>query len=139
MTPISAVIELIQTNNPTFTVREARALENEMPPSENLPLITVGYGPIRSRTPEANIAYDFYNTNGEDVLQSFYVTIACKVADFHTVFVDVFKTLTGENPIPDERYHTSYTYVNGEPAGLNNTTFWFWMEWKIGFPTNSLL
>ena len=139
MTPISSVISFVKSKNPSYTVREARAIENELPADNELPLITIGYGPIRCRTPEANIAYDFYNTNGEDIIQSFFITIACKVSDFHVVFTNIFKTLTGQNPIEGERPHTSYTYVNGEPAGLNNTTFWFWSEWKIGFPTNTLL
>jgi len=138
MIELATVIDHV-TELTGYTVREAKANEQEMAEEGNLPIITIGYGPILSNNPESPITYDIYNLNGEDLVQSFYIKYVCKNADFRSVFVTMLKTLTGWNPTTPEAIHTSFTYVNGVPIGMNNTTFWFQTEWKINFPTNTLL
>ena len=122
-----------------YTTQFARSADQDLLEVTEGVRISVGYGPIRSSNPEQAIAYSAYELQGENNIQSFYVVICCTADIFDTVFKNVYKALKGYNPSGEESLHTSFTFSNGEPLGFNNTMFLFRQEWKIGFPTNSIL
>jgi hypothetical protein len=122
-----------------YTIEFAKENEQELPEDLVLPKLTLGYGPIRRTRPESEFALGEYETQAENLIQSFYVKIICKQEDFRPAFIILYKALQSYNPSPSTYVGTSFNYVNGEPIGLSNGTFWYITEWKIGFPTNSIL
>lgn len=135
----SAVVIAHLQSGLAYTIREAKTREEDTPALAELPVVTVGYGPIRGNTDLENASLPQYNLQGEQLTQSIYVTFICPVASFDTVFKAVFKQLVGWNSIPSETVHTSFTYALGEPIALSAGILWFVTEWKIGFPVVTLL
>jgi hypothetical protein len=138
MISLSVLINKLETET-SYIIEEAKANEQEMPDELGKPKITIGYGPIRNSHPEVVTTFDLYEKNADDLVQSFYIKYICDVTDFRTVFINVYKILSSFNPNLPNDVNTGFCYVNGEPAGINNNTFWFISEWKINFPTNTLL
>lgn len=138
MIDIQVVIDKLNAET-SYIIEEAKANEQEMPDETGKPKITVGYGPIRNSHPEVITTFDLYEKNGDDLVQSIYLKYICDVSNFRTVFINVYKILSSFNPNLPNDVNTGFCYVNGEPLGINNTTFWFVSEWKINFPTNTLL
>lgn len=122
-----------------YIVEEAKANDQELLEAGQFPKIFVGYGPIRNGHPETELTYGIIDINGENLVQSFHIKIVATVSTFRAVFISLYKALSAWNPLPEESPHTCLNYVNGEPLGINNQTFWFVSEWKINFPTNTLL
>jgi hypothetical protein len=138
MIDIHTIITKLTTDT-GYKVEIAKSNEQDIYETTDLPLLSVGYGAIRNSAPQPLASLDVYSINGEDISQSFYIKYICSPEVFSVVFIDVFKTLTGWNPIIPEALHTCFSYTNGEPIGFNNNAFLFVSEWKINFPTNTLL
>ena len=122
-----------------YTVKLSRDKEIDLQEQTELPIIYVGYHTIDSKNPNQPLAYDTYDLNGENLVQSFSLHIVCSQTTFPAVWKAVYKKLIGWNPVPAESLHTSFTYVQGGVMLLSNSKF-YWVDiWRIGFPTNSLL
>ena len=141
MISLATLITKIGTDT-TYRVRAAQAEDNELidvDPIATTPLIIVGYGPIRNSHPEVITTFDLYEKNADDLVQSFYLKYVCLNSDFRTVFVSMYKLLSSYNPNAPGDVNTGFGYIDGAPLGFNNEMFWFLCEWRINFPTNTLL
>lgn len=140
MISLSTLITKISTDT-TYRVREARAEDNELIDNNGTvqPLIIVGYGPLRNSHPETILTFDLYEKNADDLVQSFYIKYVCANNDFRSVFITMYKLLSSYNPNLPGDVNTGFGYIDGAPLGFNNELFWFLSEWRINFPTNTLL
>jgi len=137
MIDVEAVIGLIlsRTQYSSSQVVRAKEKEDNILPSNTLPMIYVGYATIESKQPNAPIEHNMFNTHGEDLVQSFDIVIACDEIDLPTVWMAVYKSLIGQNPSSPERQRSGMTYSQGGKVQISNGKIWHIDRWRIGFPT----
>lgn len=134
----STVISRINTITGYTAVRAEDILENWQAASA-LPIIYVGYATIDSKQPNVPLESSIFNTNGEDLVQSFEINIVTSDTNFRANWIAVYNALIGWNPIADEVYHSGFTYAQGGKMGRSNGKIWHTDIWRIGFPTNHVL
>lgn len=137
MIDIIAFKDLVATSG--YTVELARAKEPDLHEIGSLPIIFVGYATIDSKNPTIPLESTIFNSSGEDLVQGFDVQIISTIVDFKPIWVTVYNTLIGENPIPGEKYRSGFTYAQGGVMGLANGLLWHLDRWKIGFPTVTVI
>lgn len=104
-----------------------------------LPSIFVGYAAIDSRFPNVPTESSLFNTNGENLVQSFEIQIVSTRDVFRSTWIEVYNALIGWNPIEAEAYHSGFTYAQGGKMGRSHNKIWHVDIWRIGFPTNHVL
>jgi len=134
----STVITRINAITGYTTVRAEDILDNWQTSAE-LPIIYVGYATIDSKQPNIPLESSIFNTNGENLVQSFEVNIVTSNTNFRANWIALYNALIGWNPIPDEVYHSGFTYAQGGKMGRSNGKIWHVDIWRIGFPTNHVL
>ena len=134
----STVITRINAITGYTTVRAEDVLDNWQTSAE-LPIIYVGYATIDSKQPNIPLESSIFNTNGENLVQSFEVNIVTSNTNFRANWIALYNALIGWNPIPDEVYHSGFTYAQGGKMGRSNGKIWHVDIWRIGFPTNHVL
>lgn len=105
----------------------------------DLPQIFAGYASIDSKDPNVPIEHTLFNTNGEDLVQTFEIHIISSRAAFRATWITLYNTLIGWNPIPLEKYHSGFTYAFGGKMGRSHGKIIHVDAWRIGFPTNYIL
>lgn len=135
MIDISVFRNIILTANPTYTINFAREKEPDFHTIATLPVIYVGYANIDSKNPSIPLESTIFNSHGEDLVQTFEVQIVSELASFRTIWINVYKSLIGVNPVAAEANRTGFTYAQGGVMGLSNGLLWHLDRWKIGFPT----
>lgn len=138
MIDINAFVSFLQANV-SYDIRLAKEVQVNMLDDYELPAVFVGYAAVDSKDPNIPLESTIFNTNGEDLVQSFEIQIVCNMTDFRSIWVNLYNALIGKNLIPTEVYHTGFTYSQGGRMGLSNGRFWWVDIWKIGFPTNKVL
>ena len=134
MIDVSAIITKLQTDT-AYTVSLPRTREFDLQELYELPLIYVGYSAIDSKHPTSPIEYDLFNQHGEDLVQTFDVQIVCRVTELTTIWKNVYTSLIGFNPSPNEEIRSGLTYGQGGVMGLANSNLWWLDRWRLGFPT----
>ena len=128
------IIQLIKDGTSYKTAygkeRDYNLLENA-----EMNVIYVGYSTIYNKTPTRTVEYSFYNSHGEDLVQSFDVSIVCLRKDIPKIWGDCFRALIGKNPIPAEADRGGLTLAESGPMGFTNNAVWWLNRWNIGFPT----
>ena len=120
----------------TYTVQMAKDVLPNWQDLTALPIIFVGYHSIDCKEPNVPLESTIFNTNGENLVQNFEIHIVCSVSAFRTVWINVYKSLIGWNPVATEIYHSGFTFAQGGKMGISNSKLWDVSVWRIGFPTN---
>lgn len=100
--------------------------------------VYIGYGTLRSEIASTDLDFNAFNLHGEGMMQTIDVQITCPVAQFYTVFKNVYKALNGWNPVESELTRTALAYEQGGVMGLDNGNIWHLDRYRIGFSTISL-
>lgn len=138
MIDTSAIITLILAGNSDWAaeqVTRAKEIEGNLQSILDLPMIYVGFATIESLHPNLPIEKNVFNTHGENLIQSFDISIVCLEQDLTATWIKVYKSLIGKNPNPAERMRTGLTYAQGGKAAISNGKIWHVDRWRIGFPT----
>ena len=142
MIDLLTVIERIQDKTKyttSYNILQAQDILPNTQEQSELPIIYVGYATVDSKNPNIPLEYTIFNTNGEDLVQSFEIQTICNILEFREIWITLYNSLIGWNPIEEEIYHSGFTYSQGGKMGFSNERL-FWVDiWKIGFPTNKVL
>ena len=122
-----------------YTTRVAEDILANWQDISELPIVYVSYATIDSKQPNVPLESSIFNTNGEDLVQTFEINIVSIPSDFRAVWIAIYNALIGWNPIPEEVYHSGFTYAQGGKMGRSNNKLWHVDLWRIGFPTNHVL
>ena len=134
----STIVTYLQTET-TYTIELAGDILANWQDTADLPIVYVSYATIDSKQPNVPLESSIFNTNGEDLVQTFEINIVSVPGDFRAVWIAIYNALIGWNPIPDEVYHSGFTYAQGGKMGRSNNKLWHVDLWRIGFPTNHVL
>lgn len=118
-----------------YTISLTKGKEIELTEETAAPKIYVGYGNIVARNAGNPIAYDIYDTHGENLTQFFDIQIVCNREDLPTVWKAIYVAMIGKNPVPEEVERSGFTLAESGPMGFSNSTIWWVSRWIIGFPT----
>lgn len=137
MIDTSTVINLIIAGTTLTSAQVVRAKETEdnLQNQSEIPMVYVGFATIDSKNPSKPIDHNMFNYHGEDLLQSFDITIVCNEASLVTLWRAVYKSLIGQNPNANEKLRTGFTYVQGGKVAITNGKIWHMDRWRIGFPS----
>lgn len=138
MIAVETIITRLQSQT-SYTIQVAKDILPNLQEATDLPIVYVGYGTIDSKEPNVPLESTIFNTNGENLVQSFELHIVCAVSDFRAVWINIYNALLGWNPIATEIYHSGFTFAQGGKMGLSNNKLWDVSIWRIGFPTSTQL
>ena len=122
----------------TYTIRPSREKQIVLSELTELPIIYVGYATIESKDPNFPTATGYFELHGEDLVQSFDIHICTTVANFRTVWINIFKALIGYNPNVPARNTAGLNYSQGGMMGLEDSKVWWMDRWRINFPTTNV-
>ncbi|MCX6733061.1 MAG: hypothetical protein NTV98_05995 [Candidatus Roizmanbacteria bacterium] len=137
MIDTDGLIQLI-INGTSLTANQvvrAKETEDNLQNQAEIPMVYVGFATIDSIYPEKPLATSMFNVHGEDLTQSFDITMVCKETALVNLWTSVYSSLIGQNPSADERPRTGLTYVQGGKVAITNGKIWHMDRWRIGFPT----
>lgn len=104
-----------------------------------IPAIFMQYATVDSQFPNLPLERTIFNTQGENLVQTFEFHIVCDINNLRSIWVELYQKFIGWYPIESEKYHTGFTYRQGGKMGLvGNRILWVDL-WNVGFPTNTIL
>lgn len=129
----------------SYTIEYAKDKEPNIQELTALPIVTVGYAGLDSKSPNLPIEHDIYNLHGENLVQSFDIisicdstkpdTLAAMVRNIHGALVGYTPTVS----IASLQGVSGLTYSQGGVIGLVNSKIIWLDRYKIGFPTIDVL
>lgn len=125
----------ILKDNTSYRIAYGKERDFNLLEVSEMNIIYVGYSTIYNKSPNRTVEYSFYNSHGEDLVQSFDVSIVCLRKDLPKIWRDSFAALIGKNPIPEEADRGGLTLAESGPMGFSNNAVWWLNRWNIGFPT----
>ena len=140
MIDLQYVIDIL-ANNTSYVIEKARQQQPDLQEILNLPVIYVGYSEIKNSNPESILSYDILNQHGENLTQTFDISICSTLEDLSIVWKTIYSTFMNENEdiladgISGIGSTSSFSYLQGAVMGLSNSKIWHLDRWAINFPT----
>lgn len=134
MYDLDKVISYLNNNVP-YTITRSKSSVPLAVNIEDLPQISVGYFKLTSPRGTTEESREIVAQAGENITQSFHVTIHCKVENLPTIWRTLHTALIGYNPQPLEEQFSSFGYGLGGIVGLENGKIVWVDRWDLDFPT----
>lgn len=131
-----SVIDLINADTSfSYPITLAEDIVPNLGNAIEIPEIYLMHSRVTSRTPNSPFENSIVHANGENLTQQIQIHIVSPRDIFREAWINVFKSLTGKNPYPDQAHYTTLSYVEGGRMGISFDNIWHVDIWHIGFPT----